>query len=88
MSNNYTIISIEGNIGSGKSTLLANLREHFKDNVNIVFLKEPVNGMEKCPKGILTNIARYTPYEDLEKMIAKENGVPVFEAFQFDSFCV
>jgi len=53
-----------------------------------VFLKEPINGMEKCPKGILTNIARYTPYEDLEEMIAKENGVPVFEAFQFDSFCV
>jgi deoxyadenosine/deoxycytidine kinase len=47
MSNNYTIISIEGNIGSGKSTLLANLKEHFKDNVNIVFLKEPVDEWAK-----------------------------------------
>jgi deoxyadenosine/deoxycytidine kinase len=47
MSNNYTIISIEGNIGSGKSTLLANLREHFKDNVDIVFLKEPVDEWAK-----------------------------------------
>jgi len=40
------IISIEGNIGSGKSTLLANLREHFKDNINILFLKEPVDEWE------------------------------------------
>jgi deoxyadenosine/deoxycytidine kinase len=47
MSNNFTIISIEGNIGSGKSTLLANLREHFKYNDNVVFLKEPVDEWEK-----------------------------------------
>lgn len=40
------IISIEGNIGSGKSTLLANLKKHFKDNQNIVFLKEPVDDWE------------------------------------------
>ena len=37
------IVSIEGNIGSGKSTLLSNLKSHFKDNQNIVFLKEPVD---------------------------------------------
>lgn len=47
MSNNYTIISIEGNIGSGKSTLLANLREYFKENDDIVFLKEPVDEWAK-----------------------------------------
>jgi deoxyguanosine kinase len=47
MSNNYTIISIEGNIGSGKSTLLANLRDHFKENDDIVFLKEPVDEWAK-----------------------------------------
>ena len=40
------IISIEGNIGSGKSTLLANLRDHFKDNNQIIFLKEPVDDWE------------------------------------------
>lgn len=40
------IISIEGNIGSGKSTLLHNLKNHFKGNNNIVFLKEPVEDWE------------------------------------------
>ncbi len=44
---NYTFISIEGNIGSGKSTLLANLREHFKDDANVIFLKEPVDEWAK-----------------------------------------
>ena len=47
MSDVYTFISIEGNIGSGKSTLLANLREHFKYNNNVVFLKEPVDEWAK-----------------------------------------
>jgi deoxyadenosine/deoxycytidine kinase len=48
MSNNaYTIVSIEGNIGSGKSTLLAKLRETYSNNVNVVFLKEPVDEWEK-----------------------------------------
>ena len=41
-----TIISIDGNIGSGKSTLLAHLKEYFKDNKNIIFLKEPVDEWE------------------------------------------
>lgn len=44
---NHTIISIEGNIGSGKSTLLENLRKHYQDNFNVVFLKEPVDEWEK-----------------------------------------
>jgi deoxyadenosine/deoxycytidine kinase len=44
---NYTFISIEGNIGSGKSTLLANLRENYKDNNNVIFLKEPVDEWAK-----------------------------------------
>jgi deoxyadenosine/deoxycytidine kinase len=43
----YTFISIEGNIGSGKSTLLANLREHYKNNENVIFLKEPVDEWTK-----------------------------------------
>lgn len=41
--NNYTIISIEGNIGSGKSTLLHNLKEKYANNSQIIFLKEPVD---------------------------------------------
>ena len=42
------IISIEGNIGSGKSTLLANLKTCFNEkNVNIIFLKEPVDEWTK-----------------------------------------
>lgn len=40
------IISIEGNIGSGKSTLLEQLKEEYKDNKNIVFLREPVDEWE------------------------------------------
>jgi deoxyadenosine/deoxycytidine kinase len=37
------IISIEGNIGSGKTTLLHKLKEHYKNNTQVVFLREPVN---------------------------------------------
>ena len=47
MCSNIQIISIEGNIGSGKSTLLENLRLHFQDCKNIVFLKEPVDEWAK-----------------------------------------
>ena len=66
MSNNCTIISIEGNIGSGKSTLLANLREHFKDNDNVVFLKEPVDEWEKIKdKDGVTILEKF--YADQEK---------------------
>jgi len=43
----YKIISIEGNIASGKTTLLKNLKEYYKDNSSIVFLKEPVDEWEK-----------------------------------------
>jgi len=41
--NDYESVSLEGNIGSGKSTLLENLRSHFKNNPNIIFLKEPID---------------------------------------------
>ena len=41
-----TLISVEGNIGSGKSTLLDNLRNYYKNNKNVVFLKEPVDEWE------------------------------------------
>lgn len=40
------IITIEGNIGSGKSTLLAHLKEKYKTNANIIFLREPVDEWE------------------------------------------
>jgi deoxyadenosine/deoxycytidine kinase len=40
---NITFVSIEGNIGSGKSTLLENLRLHYANNSNVIFLKEPVD---------------------------------------------
>jgi len=45
--NNIIIVSIEGNIGSGKSTLLENLRKIYNENMNVVFLKEPVDEWEK-----------------------------------------
>jgi len=47
MNNQIQIISVEGNIGSGKSTLLANLKNHFNNNTNIIFLKEPVDEWSK-----------------------------------------
>ena len=43
----FTIVSIEGNIGSGKSTLLERLRNEFKDNKYVSFLREPVDEWEK-----------------------------------------
>lgn len=41
--NNFAVISIEGNIGSGKTTLMTKLREHYKTNPYVIFLKEPVD---------------------------------------------
>ena len=41
--NNNKMICIEGNIGSGKSTLLKELEEKYKENKEIIFLKEPVD---------------------------------------------
>jgi deoxyguanosine kinase len=43
----FTIVSIEGNIGSGKSTLLERIRDEFKDNKYVRFLREPVDEWEK-----------------------------------------
>ena len=39
----FKIISIDGNIGSGKSTLLEKIKEYYINDVNIIFLKEPVD---------------------------------------------
>jgi len=65
-SNNFTIISIEGNIGSGKTTLIENLKEHYKDNNEIIFLKEPVDEWEliKDSNGV-TILEKF--YENQEK---------------------
>jgi deoxyguanosine kinase len=43
---NYQLISIEGNIGSGKTTLLTRLKEEYKNNNKVIFLKEPVDEWE------------------------------------------
>jgi len=63
---NIQIISIEGNIGSGKSTLLANLKSYFKDNENVIFLKEPVDEWSniKDQNGV-TILEKF--YEDQDK---------------------
>lgn len=47
MTAKYKIVSIEGNIGSGKSTLLENLKNYYKDNELVIFLREPVDDWEK-----------------------------------------
>jgi ribonuclease HI len=44
---NIKIISIDGNIGSGKSTLLTHLKQHYNNNANVIFLKEPVDEWAK-----------------------------------------
>lgn len=63
---NYEIVSIEGNIGSGKSTLMKYLKDYFKNNDHVIFLKEPVDEWEKIKdnngKTILEKF-----YEDQEK---------------------
>jgi deoxyadenosine/deoxycytidine kinase len=43
MTPNTRIFSIDGNIGSGKSTLLNHLKEHYKNDANVVFADEPVS---------------------------------------------
>lgn len=60
------IISIEGNIGSGKTTLLENLREHYKENNTIIFLKEPVDDWATITdENGITMLEKF--YKDTEK---------------------
>lgn len=40
---NKVIMSIEGNIGAGKTTILNELQNKYKDNKEIVFIREPVD---------------------------------------------
>jgi len=40
---NCFIVSIEGNIGSGKTTLMSELKEKYKNDNQVIFLKEPVD---------------------------------------------
>ena len=62
----YKIVSIEGNIGSGKSTLLENLRNHYKDDTHVIFLKEPVDDWDKI-KDSQGNTMLKKFYADQEK---------------------
>jgi deoxyadenosine/deoxycytidine kinase len=63
---NFEIISIEGNIGSGKSTLMENLKNYYKDDSHIIFLKEPVDEWEKIKdKNGKTILEKF--YENQEK---------------------
>lgn len=62
----YKIVSIEGNIGSGKSTLLENLRKHYSNNKNVIFLREPVDDWEKI-KDDKGNTMLKKFYSDQEK---------------------
>ena len=64
--NSCRIFSIDGNIGSGKSTLLNNLKKFYKNNLNVIFLDEPVLKWQniKDSNGI-TMIQKF--YSDQEK---------------------
>jgi deoxyadenosine/deoxycytidine kinase len=62
----FEVTSIDGNIGSGKSTLMKNLREYYKDDPNVVFLREPVDEWEKVKdENGITMLEKF--YEDSEK---------------------
>ena len=62
----YQIISIEGNIGSGKTTLLNRLKEQYKDNKKVVFIREPVDDWEEIKDNQgHTMIQKF--YQDQEK---------------------
>jgi deoxyadenosine/deoxycytidine kinase len=63
---NYTIVSIEGNIGSGKSTLMYNLKEYYKNNTEVIFLKEPVDEWELIKDSNGTTILEKF-YQDQQK---------------------
>jgi len=65
-SSNFSIISIEGNIGSGKSSLMENLKEYYKDNSEIIFLREPVDEWSKITDINGTTILEKF-YQDQEK---------------------
>ena len=60
------VCTIEGNIGSGKSTAVEAVKEHFKDNTNVIFLQEPVEVwmsiMDESGTDLLTHF-----YKDQEK---------------------
>jgi deoxyadenosine/deoxycytidine kinase len=63
---NISIVSIEGNIGSGKSTLLENLRNYYSDNIQVIFLKEPVDEWAKIKdENGITMLEKF--YADQEK---------------------
>ena len=53
---NRVIISIEGNIGAGKTTLLNRLQENFKENKDVVFVREPVDLWENFKDSNGSNI--------------------------------
>ena len=60
------LISIDGNIGSGKSTLLEILKTEFKDNQDIIFVREPVDIRESIKDEQGANILEKF-YENTEK---------------------
>ena len=63
---NFTILSIEGNIGSGKSTLMQNLKEYYKNNPCVIFLKEPVDEWTRiCDSNGVNILEKF--YADQEK---------------------
>jgi deoxyadenosine/deoxycytidine kinase len=64
--NRPIIISIEGNIGSGKTTIIDNLEKRYKDNTDIVFLREPVDIWSSIKdKNEVTILEKF--YENSEK---------------------
>jgi len=66
MNKSIQIVSIEGNIGSGKSTLLENLRNYYSNNLNVIFLREPVDDWERI-KDSHGNTMLKKFYSDQEK---------------------
>ena len=48
-----------------------------------MFIDYRVKGINNCPAQLLTNIMRYTPANDIIRMINGEKGITVFNNYNF-----
>jgi deoxyadenosine/deoxycytidine kinase len=54
-----TLLTIDGNIGSGKSEFMQRLKEHYKNNENIIFAPEPVDEWVKIRDNEMTILEHF-----------------------------
>ena len=66
LKNKVTMVSFDGNIGSGKSTMMKKAQEYYKNHVNVIFAKEPVDKWQKIQDKSGTEMLKLF-YQDQEK---------------------